>query len=178
MRQTLRRFTCKDLGDEPEQWVAFLGGAVDRKEMTMRISLQRVVIPILIIGLAAPSSVVSQGDSLPTLRVEVAPAVAELVQAWDSTIWFFTPSANPIRSLEGLRTSDIACWGAENFQRMKDLFSVLGLEGEGVRVVGVGSHNDVAPPLRLYVTWARYAPHLRGMTRVLLVAKAPADSDR
>ena len=138
----------------------------------MRISMRRAIPWVYVImAFARPSSAPAQADSLSTVKVEAPPVLLQLLQTWDSTIWFFTPSDKPIRTLEGLTRTDVAIWGAEHFHRTNDFFRVLGLEGEGVKLVGAGSYNEIRP--LVYITWARYASDLRGVSRVKFVEKAP-----
>lgn len=102
-----------------------------------------------------------------SVKVPVSVQVFELVKSWDPDIWFFTPAANPISALEGLADKDIACWGAEHFARVKDLYKALGIEDIGVNVIGDGAYAGAKP--RLYITWSRYAPSLEGAVRVEFV---------
>lgn len=127
---------------------------------------------MLIALISLPGSGFAQTDDASSVRIEATPALLELLKTWDPSIWFFTPSGEePLSSLDGLDREDFACWGVEHFERMQELFKVLGLEGEGVNVMGDGAYNDEEDKPKLYVTWASLAPSLQGATRVEFVEK-------
>ena len=110
-------------------------------------------------------------QDLRTIKIEASPSFLELIRGWDSNIWFFTPEDKPIRSLNELNREDIACWGMEHFQRMQELFKVLGIKGEGVKVKGDGTYNEATIKPKLYVTWAKFAQNLKGAQRVEFIEK-------
>ena len=126
---------------------------------------QKNTISWLFFGFILFLTTVTYAEEPHTVKVEASKEFLELIKTWDEKIWFFTPQDNPIRSLKGLARNDIACWGTEHFERMKALFNVLGIEGEGVRVLGDGSYNDGDKPV-LYITWSNNAPNLQGASRV------------
>jgi hypothetical protein len=106
-----------------------------------------------------------------TIKIEASTSLIDLIKTWDSNIWFFTPEDKPIRSLNELNREDIACWGMEHFQRMQELFKVLGIKGEGVKVKGDGAYNEATIKPKLYVTWAKFAQNLKGAQRVEFIEK-------
>ena len=116
-------------------------------------------------------SLFSQTDSISVVKVKVNSNVIDLLKTWDINIWFFTPMAKPVSSIEGLTRNEFACWGIDLFQKMQDLYKTLELGGEGVKLMGDGAYNDELNKPLIYVTWAKVAPNLKNVTRVVFVAE-------
>lgn len=113
-----------------------------------------------------------KGSPATIVKIHISRDLMDLLKKWDPEIWFFTSKQKPVSSLEGLKREDFACWGAEHFGRMEELFKLLGLEGVGIRVIGDGAYNETPNKPRLYITWAKYAPYLKGVARVQFVLKS------
>jgi hypothetical protein len=54
---------------------------------------------------------------------------------------------------------------------MQELFKVLEIKGEGVKVKGDGAYNEATIKPKLYVTWAKFAQNLKGAQRVEFIEK-------
>ncbi|MDI1337933.1 MAG: hypothetical protein PSU94_17265 [Lacunisphaera sp.] len=125
-------------------------------------------------GLLILAATIARAEEPKVTQIPASPAFIELLKSWDPQIWFFTPLDKPLRSLDGLKRESVACWGMEHFQRMQDLFRVLNLPGDGVKVMGDGAYNDTPDRPLLYVTWAKYAPNLKNVLRIQFISAEPA----
>lgn len=106
-------------------------------------------------------------DTTDSVSLKANKDVIDLIKTWDERIWFFTSKNNPIKSLEGLKAEDIACYGGELMGHIEKFYKVLGIkEGELVLVQGTEDiFRDKNPP-SLFITWSKYDSTLGGGIRV------------
>lgn len=109
------------------------------------------------------------------VKVSVNNKVIELTSTWDKRIWFFTSADNPITSLDGLNVNEIACFGAEHWNRFFDFLDAAGIKYKE-RSMNLTSPNlvefkNTQNPIRLYITWSKYKSQLKGAVRVEFVKK-------
>ena len=105
-------------------------------------------------------------------NVAVNRKVLDLINSWDNKIWFFTSSANPITSLDSLNANEIACFGAEHWDRFIEFLDAAGIKYKE-QFINLESPNLVKfdKNTRLYITWSDYESRLSGASRVLFVEK-------
>lgn len=148
--------------------------------MKQRININCVITCILLIiqtnvvdlfGQNTESDANTKLDSIKTIVIEVDSSVFNLVNNWEEDVWIFSPSDKNLKTLDGLQATEIACWGIEHFNRMKDLFNALHIENAGVSLVGDGAYNDSEEKPLIYITWKKYADSLKGAVRVKFILK-------
>jgi len=112
-------------------------------------------------------------ESTEIVKVKAKKKVLALIKTWDEKIWFFTSKENPIKSLNGLKKDEIACWGAEHIERVFDFLDAVGIkyEDKAMRVIGTGNpiFSGMKNPPRLFITWSDYAQHLKGGIKVIFI---------
>lgn len=112
-------------------------------------------------------------EPIETVKVKANKKVIKLIKTWDKNIWFFTSKDNPIRSLDNLKNNEIACWGAEHWNRYFAFLDAAGIkyEEKSLNILGTGNpiFSGMSNPPRLYFTWSNYASHLKGAVKVEFV---------
>jgi len=136
--------------------------------MLARIARMTVCGVLLTVAFVPQTSASGPGE-LPVVRVEASREVVDLLRTWDPNIWFFTPAAQPIASLDSLTREDVKFWGIELLSQAQAFFAILELPGEGVGLMGDGAYNSEGAKPALYVTWASIAPQLQGAAHVEFV---------
>lgn len=122
-----------------------------------------ILVTVLLVGLCNTTSPLHGEDStsMPVVKVVVGQEVLDLIAKWDAgaqgvpvtlttrpipyPICFYTPVANPIVSLNGLKPEDVMCWSGELMEYYIDFMDAAGIKDEGgkkvesVMVTGVGN---------------------------------------
>ena len=105
-----------------------------------------------------------------TDAVKANKKVVELVKTWDPKIAFYTSKKDPLKSIEGLRQAEIACFGPElsgNIQAFYDAAQIHREYGNAVQVIGPSKllFTEKDAP-RLYLVHSNYEPKLKDFVRV------------
>jgi hypothetical protein len=126
------------------------------------------------IALLVAQNLISQ--QMRTVKVPASAPVMAAIGAFDSSIWFFTSSDNPITTLDGLKKEEVSCWGAELIANVFSFLDAAGVkyEDKGLRIIGTGNgiYNGRPNPPKLFITWSKYSNDLTGAARVMFVDKA------
>jgi hypothetical protein len=105
-----------------------------------------------------------------TVTVKANKNVVELVKKWDPKISFYTSKKNPLKSIEGLKQEEIACWGRElapNIMAFYDAAGVQKVYGDAVQVIGPDNPifaMERSP--RIYLLSSEYASRLKEAVKV------------
>lgn len=113
--------------------------------------------------------------SIPTVKVLAKKAIIDEVSRWDKRIWFFTSAKDPIKTLEGLKTDELAGWGLEILTHIKKFREMTtGVKGvRGIQMIGTGNPIFTGPnPPRVFTTWSGQEKNLPGAARIEFVAKS------
>ncbi len=96
--------------------------------------------------------------------------VVDLVKTWDPKLSFYTSKKNPLKTLEGLRQKEIACFGPELAGNIQAFYNAAGIRkeyGDAVQVVGPGNPIFlIENGPRLYLTNSNYEPKLKEAVKV------------
>ncbi len=105
-----------------------------------------------------------------TTTVKANSKVVGLVKTWDPKLAFYTSKKDPLKSVEGLRQAEIACFGPElagNIQAFYDAAGIHREYGNAVQVIGPSEPVFAmkgAP--RLYLINTNSEPKLKGAVKV------------
>ena len=121
------------------------------------LMMKRVLPAILIVLLAALLFMIDYGCAKKEIRVKANKEVVDLIKTWNPDIFFFTSRKNPLQTIQGLRQTEIACWGLELAQQTKAFYDAADIQrsyGNAVQLISPKDLNfgaEHAP--RLYITW-------------------------
>jgi len=105
-----------------------------------------------------------------TATVKANKKVVELVKTWDPKVNFYTSKKNPLKSIDGLRQKEIACFGPElagNIQAFYDAAQIKKEYGDAVQVIGPENPIFIIENgPRLYLTLSNYEPKLKEAVKV------------
>ena len=105
-----------------------------------------------------------------TAAVKANKKVVELVKTWDPKYAFYTSKKDPLKSIEGLRQGEIACFGPElagNIQAFYDAAQIKKEYSNAVQIIGPSNlaFTDKDAP-RLYLVHSNYEPKLKDAVKV------------
>ena len=105
-----------------------------------------------------------------TVKVKTNKKVVEMVRTWDRNISFYTSKKDPLKSTEGLRQAEIACFGRNLKDKIQAFYNAAEIRkeyGDAVQVIGpdnpIFSMQD-GP--RLYLTSREFEPKLKEAVKV------------
>jgi len=96
--------------------------------------------------------------------------VVSLVKSWDPKLAFYTSKNDPLKSVEGLRQGEIACFGPEISDHIQAFYNAAGIKKEYGNAVQVAAPSTLsfaakdAP--RLFLTWSSYGPKMKDAVKV------------
>ena len=103
-------------------------------------------------------------------RVKANKQVVALVKTWGKGIAFYTSKENPLKTIEGLKQNEIACWGPELAHDIQAFYDAAGTQrayGNAVQVIpSTNPIFAVEHSPRLYLTWTTNERRLKGAVRV------------
>lgn len=106
----------------------------------------------------------------PAAKVKANEKVLGLIKTWDPKLAFYTSKKDPLKSIEGLRQAEIACFGPElsgKIQAFYDAAQIPREYGNAVQVIGPsGSVFAAKNGPRLYLVHSNYGPKLKDAIRV------------
>ncbi len=109
----------------------------------------------------------------PAVQIKADSVVLGTIQSWDKRIWFFTSKKEPLKSLKGLTHDQIAVWGAELYDQVKQFYKAIGIPDtvSSVSILGTGNpiFSGMENPPRLFITWSGHESQLEGAIRVELI---------
>ena len=106
----------------------------------------------------------------PKATVKANDKVVALVKTWDKNLSFYTSKKNPLKTIEGLRQNEIACWDWQFADKIQAFYEAAGTNRTYGNAVQVIAPHDVAfannfP--RLYLTATGNEPKLKDAVRVV-----------
>jgi hypothetical protein len=109
-------------------------------------------------------------SSKPTTPVKANRKVIGLVMALDPKLGYYTSKKDPLKSIEGLRQDQIACFGPELTGNIQAFYAAAGIHRDYANAVQVIGPTEAlfqmkgAP--RLYLINKNFEPRLQGAIRV------------
>ena len=106
----------------------------------------------------------------PQAKVKANDRVVTLVKTWDKNVSFYTSKKNPLKTIEGLRQNEIACWDWTLSDKIKAFYDAADTSrtyGNAVQVIAPHNVSFAANFPRLYLTWTSNEPKLKDAERVV-----------
>jgi hypothetical protein len=111
----------------------------------------------------------------PAIQIEADSLVLETIKSWDKRIWFFTSKTTPLKSLKDLKNDQIAAWGAELYEQVKQFYKAIGIPDtvSSVAILGTGNpiFSGMENPPQLFITWSGHESQLNGSIRIEFIRK-------
>jgi len=127
--------------------------------------MKKMVSLAVSIVLLASLFLTGYGCARKEVRVKANREVVNLVKTWNPDIVFFTSRKIPLKTIEGLRQTEIACWGPELAEQIKAFYDAAGTQrsyGNAVQVITPTNLDfRAANAPRLYITWKGHESRIK-----------------